>query len=187
MAGTFTLPPPPAGPLSKVTRRTFLQTGAASVLTAASWSACLGPMSDRGRRCRDRWEGWDDITHVSASPRELLWLVRHRRVGCVPRPGGQEVRRRQDAHRLAAPWTWPGNSTPDVSTLTTRPGVAPGHAARQARSLPEAADATLFEARQMHVGGQEVAGSSPRWATRSNRTSSTERPSNWSTTVSSAR
>ena len=56
--------------MSNLSRRSFLQAGAASVLTAASWSRVYGA-NDRLRvaavGCGGK--GWDDIVHVSASPK----------------------------------------------------------------------------------------------------------------------
>jgi predicted dehydrogenase len=54
-----------------VTRRKFLQAaGAASVLTAASWSRVLGANENlRLASVGTGNKGWDDITHISASPK----------------------------------------------------------------------------------------------------------------------
>ena len=54
-----------------VTRRRFLQTaGAASVLTAASWSRVLGANENlRVASVGVGGKGWDDLTRVAASPK----------------------------------------------------------------------------------------------------------------------
>jgi predicted dehydrogenase len=54
-----------------ITRRSFLQAaGAASVLTAASWSRVLGANENlRLASVGTGGKGWDDITHISASPK----------------------------------------------------------------------------------------------------------------------
>lgn len=52
-----------------LSRRTFLRAGAASILTAASWSRVYGA-NDRLRVAAvgTGGKGWDDLTHISASP-----------------------------------------------------------------------------------------------------------------------
>jgi len=55
--------------MSALSRRSFLQAGAASVLGAASWSRVYGANETlRVAAVGTGGKGWDDVTHVSASP-----------------------------------------------------------------------------------------------------------------------
>lgn len=55
--------------MTAISRRSFLQAGAASVLTAASWSRVYGANEKlRVSAVGTGGKGWDDIVHVSASP-----------------------------------------------------------------------------------------------------------------------
>src|SRR5205085_1303473 len=73
LAPSHTLPPRTSAMRHSLSRRQFLTRsgiGAASVLTAASWSRVYGANENlRLASVGTGGKGWDDITHISASPK----------------------------------------------------------------------------------------------------------------------
>ncbi len=129
-----------------LSRRSFLQAGAASILTAASWSRVYGA-NERLRLASvgTGGKGWSDLTEVAKSPHVSVFAI------CDIDESKQHLGRAAEKFSAAVRVTdWrkllDQSKEFDAITVSTprshaRPSVIAGHAARQARPLSEAVDA----------------------------------------------